>query len=444
MSGTDTRAPSGSRRKQDVDDLLADLNIDVKPASINSTPSRSAHISRTQGSATQRPPVEAQSVLDDLEGMVQRRRYSPSPRAPSGPSMPRISPSVASAAAGTLPVSPEVPRESAPKLASPAPVSPAKRDTETAKVTETKEAAPEAAQGTGWGQWSSLLSSATRIAGQARHELERRAAEIRGEDAQAELSLQQLSERLSKGVRGIVNDANLGKFGQDISAAGRRGWNDILNVVAPPMEAHEMVQVSLSYDVDGIDGVEGIAFRVLMRVLQQVDIHDVTVVRATAAQKTDADTDSKYKLAAAPSRAEGFAAARANIDTLLKTVAVDASGEQAAAACPLIVRIQAFYEEIVAGADGSDWVLGTAPGGERRHVVFLVWLVDPLHRLSHHTTSQAIPAWWLSHSESWVEQSIRDAINSALGVVSQEYVQARVTTFTQAHGGSAADNKASA
>lgn len=73
------------------------------------------------------------------------------------------------------------------------------------------------------------------------------------------------------------------------------------------------------------------------------------------------------------------------------------ASDQAVAACPLIVRIQAFYEGVMSGSEGSDWMLGTAPGSDRRHIVFLVWLVDPLHRLSNHTASQAIPAWWRAY-----------------------------------------------
>lgn len=35
-------------------------------------------------------------------------------------------------------------------------------------------------------------------------------------------------------------------------------------------------------------------------------------------------------------------------------------------------------------------------------------------------------------SDQWVEQALSDAIQGALGIVAQEYVQARVTTFAQA------------
>lgn len=317
MSDTNARAPSASRRKQDVDELLADLNIDIDVSKGKLSPNRNAAGSRPQGAQAHSSPAEAESVLDDLEGMVQRRRYSPSSRTPahvSSPSnLPHISPNIASAAAGVPPSSPSLPNAAQQSLAPSASVPPAATTSaQVAKEEQQADAASGDALAGGWGQWGSLLSSASRFAGQARHELERRAAEIRGEEAQGELSLQHLSERFSKGVRGIVADANLNKFGHDISAVTSRGWNDILNVVAPPMEAHEMVQVSLSYDLSGITGIESTAFRVLMRVLQQVDVHDVTVVRVGTPTQAPSDTP-RYNLAVSASRTQGLAAARVRV-----------------------------------------------------------------------------------------------------------------------------------
>lgn len=436
MSGPDARTATSSRRKQNVDELLADLSIDIQAPAAATAPALKTPSTRAQGTPSYTPPAEAQSVLDDLEGLVQRRRYSPSPRTPLPPAVPRLPQNL---------VSPEKRAEPAPKPASPAQPAAAAEAPDAqvhARESASGTAAPAAgneAPASAWGQWGTLLSSASKFAGQARHELERRAAEIGLDDGQGELSLHHLSERFTKGVRGLVGDANLGKFSQDISEVGRRGWNDILNVVAPPMEAHEMVQVSLSYDLAGIPGIDSMAFRILMRVLQQVDVHDVTVVRASEAAQPQAaahEEGARYQLAPSASRAQALEAAFARIAALCESVApADAAREQVAAACPLVVRIQPFYEEVtgaVGAGDASAWLRGTAPGGEKRHLVFLVWLADALHRLSHHTTSQAIPAWWLSLPDAWVEQALSDAIQGALGVVSQEYVQARVTSFTEA------------
>ena len=41
---------------------------------------------------------------------------------------------------------------------------------------------------------------------------------------------------------------------------------DILNVVAPPISEHEVIQVLLSHDMQGYDGVETLVYRALLRV----------------------------------------------------------------------------------------------------------------------------------------------------------------------------------
>lgn len=42
--------------------------------------------------------------------------------------------------------------------------------------------------------------------------------------------------------------------------------NEILNVVAPPISEHEVIQVWLSHDMEGYDGVESVVYRALARV----------------------------------------------------------------------------------------------------------------------------------------------------------------------------------
>lgn len=41
---------------------------------------------------------------------------------------------------------------------------------------------------------------------------------------------------------------------------------DILNAVAPPISEHEVIQVWLSHDMEGYDGVESLVYKGLTRV----------------------------------------------------------------------------------------------------------------------------------------------------------------------------------
>lgn len=54
--------------------------------------------------------------------------------------------------------------------------------------------------------------------------------------------------------------------GQDIRRVGLSTFTDILNVVAPPISEHEVIQVWLSHDMNGYEGVETLVYRAIARV----------------------------------------------------------------------------------------------------------------------------------------------------------------------------------
>ena len=54
--------------------------------------------------------------------------------------------------------------------------------------------------------------------------------------------------------------------GADFKRVGLSTLTDILNVVAPPISEHEVIQVWLSHDMRGYDGVETLVYRALARV----------------------------------------------------------------------------------------------------------------------------------------------------------------------------------
>jgi hypothetical protein len=54
--------------------------------------------------------------------------------------------------------------------------------------------------------------------------------------------------------------------GQDLRNVGLSTFNDILNVVAPPISDHEVLKVWLSHDMEGYDGVEAVVYKGLAKV----------------------------------------------------------------------------------------------------------------------------------------------------------------------------------
>ena len=54
--------------------------------------------------------------------------------------------------------------------------------------------------------------------------------------------------------------------GMDLRRVGLSTFNEILNAVAPPISEHEVIQVWLSHDMQGLDGVETLVYSALTRV----------------------------------------------------------------------------------------------------------------------------------------------------------------------------------
>ena len=72
MTNEPRTSQSSSTRKQDVDALLADLSLDMKSRDI--TRKSTSNTRPTERRQSPARPDDAQSLLDDLEGLVQRRR----------------------------------------------------------------------------------------------------------------------------------------------------------------------------------------------------------------------------------------------------------------------------------------------------------------------------------------------------------------------------------
>ena len=66
--------------------------------------------------------------------------------------------------------------------------------------------------------------------------------------------------------RGALSGLTRPSAGEDFRRVGLSTLTDILNAVAPPISEHEVIQVSLSHDMQGYEGIEGLVYRALSRV----------------------------------------------------------------------------------------------------------------------------------------------------------------------------------
>lgn len=200
--------------RKDVDDLLADLdNLGTeqpptkpprKSADKSSSATATASIDTSSGAGSKKAPedADAQSLLDDLDSLVQSRAASSS-RASlrKKDDTASATPSAAVTAAVT---------KSETDSSSAAPEAPAAAVSEKAAAQETILPASNSSGG-GWAGWgSSLFSQATKLADQARQEFEKRAP------TQAEQARELGSKGwdLAKGVRGFVKESGLEKWGK--------------------------------------------------------------------------------------------------------------------------------------------------------------------------------------------------------------------------------------
>lgn len=190
------------------------------------------------------------------------------------------------------------------------------------------------------------------------------------------------------------------RTGEEVTKVGKRGWTDIVNAVAPPIAAHEIIQVTLSHDMIGYDGISDVTYQVLAKVMEQVDSSGTE--QQLIVNKAQIETPaSKPKVGAEASEqdrdlnaVEGFPAAfrlaKVNLDECIKQHEVAAPTSKATGdaglpitTCPVFVRIQACLADL--------------PGEEaeaNKSLFFLVLLRDPQHGLSHKTVSQAVPTSW--------------------------------------------------
>lgn len=286
--------PPKTKNKDSVEALLSDLdNLGTEEPSLPSASKPPA-----QSDARKAPPSgaakdDAQSLLDDLDSLVQRR--APTPKrsgTPSGGASAGAS-GVASAAKSQAPARPsstdpagagaanttQAPSSS---VAGESPAVVAAQALETVPAPEQQQndrgvpgaaastaasisdpdvsaAATPLAGASGWGGW---WSSATKLADQARAEIEKRAQSEQAKE------LSQRGWGLAQNVRGFVKETGWEKLGEDLTKVGKRGWTEVINAVAPPIAAHEVIQVTLSHDMVGFDGVPDVTFRVLTRVME--------------------------------------------------------------------------------------------------------------------------------------------------------------------------------
>ncbi|CAL1696452.1 unnamed protein product [Somion occarium] len=289
----------------------------------------------------------------------------------------------------------------------------------------------------GWG-WGSVWSSASAAIQQAKSVVDEQVKNLpKNEQARKwgegvleyakTAQLDKLSKfRVTHSINKYVSHKRF--LGQDFKRVGLSTLTDLLNVVAPPISEHEVIQVWLSHDMRGYDGVESLVYRALARILEQVEGGDLVVNRGDESKPKETSSD-KRDLGAVDGYEAALKLAQANLDELIKRniqpPPATSSAQNPTTYSYVYIRIQPFITS-VALPESSTSPEGSA--ASHPSLQFILYLSDPSHQLIHSTITQSIPGKWLDlwDQYDWVEDLVVEAIRLGVEVLGQEYVVSRM------------------
>ncbi|QIW98934.1 hypothetical protein AMS68_004452 [Peltaster fructicola] len=302
--------------------------------------------------------------------------------------------------------------------------------------------------GTGVGWWGSIISSASATATAAIKQAETLTKDLRNNEEAA---------RWAEQVRvlGGKNLSNLQSLSSDLRSRALPTFTTLLQHIAPPISAHERLQIHITHDILGYPSLDPLIYRTFERTMAQVEGGELLVIQRGSESKGKAqssggegyrggllsnssgwtdgpwwrDVSVKRSLGTVPGLKEGTRLARAINYTQDKDLFAD----------------DARAEKSTAVADPDDET--------EESVAFAIYLHDPIHGITFSTLSQSFPArWseWLDASSDaddesalpesirgiieaggvdpreWVAEWLEEVLMLAVGVLAQRYVAKRM------------------
>ncbi|KAF8807224.1 hypothetical protein BYT27DRAFT_7189313 [Phlegmacium glaucopus] len=267
-----------------------------------------------------------------------------------------------------------------------------------------------------WG-WGSVWSTASAAIQQAKTVVDEQVKH---------LPKNEQARKWGENVFEYAKTAQLDKLGQDFKRVGLSTLTDILNVVAPPISEHEVIQVWLSHDMQGYEGVESLAYRALARILEQVEGGDLVVNRGNESRPKEGASDHR-DLNVVDSYDAALKVSQVNIEDVIKrnikTTETVKNPDNATTYSNVYLRIQPYSSSYAQPPSFSD-----VSSEVQQQLQFLIYFFDPVHKLAHTTVTQAVPMKWLAlwDEYDWVEDLIADSLRVGVEVIGQEYVVARM------------------
>ena len=330
-------------------------------------------------------------------------------------------------------------------------------------------AAPAPVQSSGGGWWGSMYNAASAAVKQA-------------ETLAKEISANEEAQRWAAQARAIggKNLSNLQHLSTDLRSRALPTFSNLLEHIAPPISAHERLQIHTTHDILNYPGLDPLIYQVFSRTMAQVEGGDLMVIQRGTEQKSRGRSGSDVQgyrggvlgtggsgwsdgpwwreegvtrsLGSVPGLKEGTRLARVSAESYAKEF-FDARGgvEQAAKqatesltesnpvrSSDIFLAIQALSypddDQLFADDGRADKETSESSVAEPKHereesIVFAIYLYDPLHSLSFSALSQPFPqkwATWLdasatSDNETGLPDSIQEII-AAGGLDPREWV----------------------
>ncbi|EPY50634.1 fungal protein [Schizosaccharomyces cryophilus OY26] len=250
-------------------------------------------------------------------------------------------------------------------------------------------------------------------------------------------------------VRKMMDLNKLGDIGNGIRSKAlptlSNTFHNVMNVVAPPIQDHEILQVTVFHDLAGFSHVDRIIYDSFDNVMSQVEGGDLTVLLDKEAKVRSRTSDLYENFASCNGLLEAKKLAKENLAEPLqhakKLVQESHSNEKSAEennqhaegssvrVTQLFLSIQAFTTKLKEISDTEQ-------------LCFLLYLKDVSHDLEFFTTSQPIPLEWHQWAvddryiklfgptailpNEWAVQWTENCISLAAGILAQMYTSKRM------------------
>ncbi|TXT08752.1 hypothetical protein VHUM_02880 [Vanrija humicola] len=317
--------------------------------------------------------------------------------------------------------------------------------TTAAKAAEPVAASPPPAATSGWGM-SSLWSSASSALQSAQRVADEQYKKVRAEGvAGVTGSLEHLNvggvdisklrkeaeERIGALAKGVGN-VDLDKLRHDILTQANSTFTTFINTVAPPISAHETIELWLTHPLVGYDGVEGVVYRAWLRILEQTESGELVIVWS----KPEKELPSERSLNPITGFEDGWKAAKEEVEAVQAREAKkqrkteEDNADVPVTTVPVFLQFQPvlaplpFHEPSLLIKDSAD-----KQASPPQHLYFIVSLRDPSHGLQFSTVTQPVPGDWLDveyEKSDWVEERLVDVLKTGTEVIAQDYVSTRM------------------